>query len=252
MADKVTGGKPLPGEVLDQIMAKTDGVPLFVEELTKTVLESGLVAEADDAYRLTRPLRDLAIPSTLQDSLMARLDRAAPMREVAQIGACIGRQFSRELITAVSPLDGRALDDALRQLIDAELVFRTDLSPGAGYTFKHALVQDAAYNSLLRATRQAIHGRIAEALLGQFADLAESAPEMLAHHYTEAAVYDRAAPYWRLAAERASARFANAEAIAHSRNGLTTLERMPPSTGRVDLELALRMTLVGSLRIADR
>jgi class 3 adenylate cyclase/tetratricopeptide (TPR) repeat protein len=252
MAEKVTGGKPLPGEVLEQIMVKTDGVPLFVEELTKTVLESGLVAEVGDGYRLTRPLRDLAIPATLQDSLMARLDRAAPMREVAQIGACIGRQFSRELLAAVSPLDGKALDDALRQLLDAELVFPTSMSPGASYTFKHALVQDAAYNSLLRAARQAIHGRIAGALLREFTDVAESAPEMLAHHYTEAAVYERAAPYWRVAAERASARFANAESIAHARNGLAAVGRLPPSAERVDLELALRMVLVASLRMADR
>jgi tetratricopeptide (TPR) repeat protein len=252
MAEKVTGGKPLPGEVLDQIMLKTDGVPLFVEELTKTVLESGLVAETDDAYRLTRPLRELAIPSTLQDSLMARLDRAAPMREVAQIGACIGRQFSRELLAAVSPLSGRALDDALRQLMDAELVFDTDMSPGAGYTFKHALVQDAAYNSLLRAARQSIHGRIAEVLLHQFADVAESAPETLAHHYTEAAAYDRAAPYWRLAAGRASARFANTEAVAHARNGLAALGHLPPSAEGVDLELALHMLAAASLRMADR
>ena len=248
MTERVTGGKRLPGEVLDQIVIKTDGVPLFVEELTKTVLESGLLADAGDAYRLVGALPELAIPSTLHDSLMARLDRAAPMREVAQVGACIGRQFSRELLAAVSSLDSRALDDALNQLLDAELVFRTD----AGYTFKHALIQDAAYNSLLRATRQAIHGRIAEALLRQFTEVAESAPEILARHYTEAAVYDRAARYWRMAAERGSARFANAEAIAHARNGLTAIAHLAVSAERVELELALRIALAGSLRMTDR
>ena len=252
MSEKVSGGKPLPPEVLDQIIAKTEGVPLFVEELTKTVLESGVVAEAGDAYRLTGPLPDLAIPSTLQDSLMARLDRAAPMREVAQVGACIGRQFSHELLAAVSSLAGGALDDALRQLADAELVFRSGTPPSASYTFKHALVQDVAYNSLLKAKRRAFHGRIAEALLRDFGDIAASAPETLAHHYTEAAVFDQASRYWRLAAERASARFANAEAIAQSRKGLAALADVPPGPERVDLELDLRMGLVASLRMSDR
>jgi class 3 adenylate cyclase/tetratricopeptide (TPR) repeat protein len=252
LTEKVTGGKRLPAEVLDQIVVKTDGVPLFVEELTKTVLESGLVVEAAESYRLVGALPELAIPSTLHDSLMARLDRAAPMREVAQIGACIGRQFSRELLAAVSPLEGRALDNALRQLQDAELVFRTGQGLAASYTFKHALVQDAAYKSLLRATRQTIHGRIAETLLREFTDIVASAPELLARHYTEAGVYDRAARYWRVAAERASARFANAEAIAHARNGLAAAAHMSVSAERVEVELALRMALAGSLRMTDR
>jgi len=252
MAEKVSGGRPLPGEVLDHIIVKTDGVPLFVEELTKTVLESGLLAETDGAYRLVGPLHALAIPSTLQDSLMARLDRAAPMREVAQIGSCIGRQFSRDLLAAVTLLDDSALEDALRQLIDAELVFRVGGAPDAGYTFKHALVQDAAYNTLTKARRQALHGQIVQTLLSGFSWIAESTPETFAHHYTEAANYEQAARYWRLAAERASARFANAEAIAHFRKGLATLARVPPGSERVDRELALRMGLVASLRMADR
>ena len=184
MTENVSGGKQLPKEVLDQIIVKTDGVPLFVEELTKTVLESGLVTEADGVYRLVAPLPELLIPSTLQDSLMARLDRAVPMREVAQVGACIGRQFSRDLLAAVSPLDANALDDALGQLVNAELVFRTGKGPDASYTFKHALVQDTAYNSLLKVKRQTIHSRIAETLLSSFPNIAASNPETLAHHYT--------------------------------------------------------------------
>ena len=252
MTENVSGGKLLPKEVLDQIILKTDGVPLFVEELTKTVLESGLVTEMGGVYRLVAPLPDLSIPSTLQDSLMARLDRAAPMREVAQIGACIGRQFSRDLLAAVSLLDASALDDALAQLEEAELVFRTSIAPGDTYMFKHALVQDTAYNSLLKAKRQTVHGRIAETLLSAFADIARSAPETLAHHYTEAAIFEQAAVYWRLAAEHASARFANTEAIAHARSGLAALARLPLSAERVDSELALRMNLVASLRISDR
>jgi class 3 adenylate cyclase/tetratricopeptide (TPR) repeat protein len=252
MTENVTGGVLLPKEVLDQIIAKTDGVPLFVEELTKTVLESGLVREANGVYRLVTALPGLSIPSTLQDSLMARLDRAAPMREVAQIGACIGRQFSRELLAAVSPLDASALDDALGQLVNAELVFRAGTGLRSSYTFKHALVQDAAYSSLLKTTRQAIHARIAESLLAGFADVAEAAPETLAHHYMEAAVLEKAAEYSRLAAERASARFANAEATVYARKGLTALASVAPSAQHVDLQLALRMSLVASLRITDR
>jgi tetratricopeptide (TPR) repeat protein len=252
MTENVSGGVLLPKEVLEQIIVKTDGIPLFVEELTKTVLESGLVTQADGVYRLATPLPDLSIPSTLQDSLMARLDRAAPMREVAQIGACIGRQFSRELLAAVSPLDASALDDALRQLVNAELVFRAGTGLRSSYTFKHALVQDAAYNSLLKTTRQAIHARIAESLMAGFADVAEAEPETLAHHYTEAAAFEKAAEYWRLAAERASARFANAEATVYARKGLAALASVPRSAARIDLELALRMDLVASLRISDR
>jgi predicted ATPase len=252
LTEAVGGGKPLPKIVLDQIVAKTDGVPLFVEELTKTVLESGLVAESDDAYRLTAPLPDLAIPSTLQDSLMARLDRVAVTREVAQIAACIGRQFSRDLVAAVSALEATAVDEALRQLVDGELAFRSGASPGDSYVFKHALVQDAAYNSLLKAKRQAIHRRIAEALQSQVSATVEPAPETLAHHYMEAAVFDKAARYCRLAAESAAARFANTEAIAHARKGLAALTRVPPSTERVDSELALRMSLVASLGLGDR
>jgi tetratricopeptide (TPR) repeat protein len=181
---------------------------------------------------------------------MARLDRAAPMREVAQIAACVGRQFSRDVIAAVSPLDASALDNALRQLIDAGLVFHTGTV--GGYTFKHALVQDAAYNSLLKTKRQAIHSRITETLLSQFPDVAASAPETLAYHYTEAADFEKAAHFWRLAAERASARFANAEAIAHARKGLAALSRVLSGDDRVDKELTLRMALVASLRMADR
>ena len=145
-------------------MARTDGVPLFVEELTKTVLESGLLADAGDRYELSGPLPPLAIPTTLHDSLMARLDRLAPVKEVAQIGAVIGREFSHELLAAVSPLSEDKLGDALDQLVNSELVFRRGAPPEATYSFKHALVQDAAYQSLLKSKRQQLHARIAEAL----------------------------------------------------------------------------------------
>ena len=251
MAEKVAGGKSLPREVLDQIVMKTDGVPLFVEELTKTVLESGLIEEAASGYRLVGPLAEPAIPSTLQDSLMARLDRLASVREVAQVGACIGRQFSRQLLALVLPLGDTALEEALRQLVAAELVFRTGMRQDASYMFKHALVQDAAYSSLLKSRRLMLHRQIAEALLSHFPELIESAPETLAHHYTEGAVFDKAVGYWGLAAERASARFANTEAIRHSRKGLEILDHLADGEERCELELRLRLGLIAVLRIAD-
>ena len=164
MVAKVTGGKALPEDVLDQIVAKADGVPLFVEELTKTVLEAGFLKEAESEYRLDGPLPPLAIPSTLQDSLMARLDRLSPVKEVAQIGACIGRKFSYELIAAISPLRDNELQDALGQLVDSGLIFQRGMAPDATYTFKHALVQDSAYESLLKSRRRHLHERIARSL----------------------------------------------------------------------------------------
>ena len=148
IVDRVIGGKSLPAEVKNQILAKTEGVPLFVEELTKTVLESGLLIEEGDRYVLAGPLASLAIPSTLQDSLMARLDRLASVKEVAQIGACIGRVFHHRLLVAVTGYEEARLEDALRQLEKSELVFRHGVPPEATYTFKHALVQDTAYQSL--------------------------------------------------------------------------------------------------------
>ena len=164
MIVRVAGGKALPPEVVEQIVAKTDGVPLFVEELTKMVLESGLLRESEDRYELTGPLPPLAIPATLHDSLMARLDRLATVKDVAQLGATIGRTFAYELLQAVSPLDEATLQHGLRQLVEAELVYQRGVPPQATYTFKHALIQDAAYQSLLRSTRQQYHQRIAQVL----------------------------------------------------------------------------------------
>jgi class 3 adenylate cyclase len=196
MIDRVAGGKALPADVLEQIVVKTDGVPLFVEELTKTVLESGLLREESGSYVLAGALTPLAIPSTLHDSLMARLDRLSPVREIAQIGAAIGREFSYHLLEAVSPISGPALLEALRQLVASELVYGRGTPPDATYVFKHALVRDTAYSSLLRGRRQQIHAKIARALAGRFTDNNESAPAIIAHHYTEAGLPDEAARYW--------------------------------------------------------
>jgi class 3 adenylate cyclase len=176
----VTGGKALPKEISDQIVDRTDGVPLFIEELTKTVLESGILTEAVDHYEVAGPLAPVAIPTSLHASLLARLDRLAPTREVAQIGAVLGRSFSYELISAVAGMPQQKLDEALDQLASAELIFRRGTPPNAAYTFKHALVQDAAYGTLLRSRRQQLHGRIATTLESRFPEIVVAHPELMA------------------------------------------------------------------------
>jgi class 3 adenylate cyclase/predicted ATPase len=243
MIKTVTGGKSLPAEVVQQIVSKTDGVPLFVEELTKMVLESGLLSEGEDHYKLTGPLPALSIPSTLQDSLMARLDRLAPVREIAQVGATLGREFSYGLIHAVSPLDEAVLQQGLRQLVDAELIYQRGLPPQAVYFFKHALVQDTAHQSLLKSRRQQLHQQVAQVLEQQFPETIETQPELLAHHYTEASLIAQAVPYWQKAGQRAIGRFANAEAISHLTRGLELLKTSPDTPERTQQELTLQITL---------
>jgi class 3 adenylate cyclase/tetratricopeptide (TPR) repeat protein len=243
---RVTPGKPLPAEVVEQIVARTDGVPLFVEELTKTILESGLLADAGDRYVLSGPLPPLAIPATLHDSLMARLDRLAPVKEVAQISAVIGREFTYELLAAVAPMSGKQLDDALNQLVSSELVYRRGVAPDATYSFKHALVQDAAYQSLLKSKRQQLHARIAQAL-EQSPDAGEAAPEVLARHLTDAGLAARAVPYWRRAGELAAGRSANQEAIAHLSEGLELIATLPDAPEHLNEELALLLAIGGPL-----
>src|SRR5919106_1336871 len=247
MVGCVTGGKALPPEVVEQIVTRTDGVPLFVEELTKTVLESGLLTDKGDHYELSGPLPPLAIPTTLHDSLMARLDRLAPVKEIAQTGAVIGRQFSHELLAAVAPISANQLGDALEQLVSSELVFRRGAPPAATYTFKHALIQDAAYQSLLKSRRQQLHARIAEALEQRFPDIGQTQPEVLAQHLTEAGLAARAIPYWRRGGELAAGRSANVEAIAHLSRGLNLIGALPNAAEHVNEELALRLAIGGPL-----
>ncbi len=243
---QITGDKPLPVEIVEQIVARTDGVPLFVEELTKTVLESGLLVDAGDHYELNGPLPPLAIPTTLHDSLMARLDRLAQVKEVAQIGAVIGREFSRELLAAVATTSTSQLDHALQQLVRSELVFRRGIGPEAVYSFKHALVQDAAYQSLLRSKRQHLHARIAQLLEERFTE-----PEVLARHLTDAGLAAKAIPYWQRAGELAAGRSANIEAIAHLRKGLELVASLPDGPERTEEELALRLAIGGPLIAAQ-
>ncbi|HEX2648944.1 MAG TPA: adenylate/guanylate cyclase domain-containing protein [Burkholderiales bacterium] len=251
LIDDLAGGMPLPKEVQAQIMQKTDGIPLFVEELTKTVLESGLLERGTDRYLLAGPLPPLAIPSTLQDSLMARLDRLEGVKEIGQIGAAIGREFSLALLDAVAPIHGPQLDSALARLADSELIFRRGVPPELSFVFKHALIQDAAYESLLRSRRQQIHARIAEALRTQFPERAQAEPELVAAHYQRAGLFKEAAPYWLLAGQRAVTRSANVEAIAHLTEGLEALRNLAQAPERDGLELDMQVSL-GSARIAMR
>jgi predicted ATPase len=243
MIAKVTGNKSLPDEVRDQIITETDGVPLFVEELTKTVLESGLLKNTGDRYVLAGPLRPLAIPTSLQDSLMARLDRLGPMKEVAQLAATLGRTFSHELLAAISSLEDSELNDALSKLVETELIYRRGLPPDATYEFKHALVQDVAYESLLKSVRQQYHERIARALELDFPQIAEAEPEILAYHFDTAGLTERAITYWQRAGQLAAQRSANAEAVTHFTRALELLETRPQSPERDRQELQLRVGL---------
>jgi predicted ATPase len=239
LAERVTKGRRLPSEVMAQIIAKTDGIPLFVEELTKTVLETGILVEDAEGYQLSGPLPVLAVPATLHDSLMARLDRLAAVKEVAQVGAAIGREFSYGLLQTASARDDASLRWALERLEESELVFRRGDPRDAIYTFKHALVQDAAYESLLKSRRQVLHQRIGEALRDRFSTLAETEPEVVAHHFTQAGLTEPAVEWWGKAGDRAMLRSAYNEAIAHLTRGIALTELLtdPASRRRVQLRL---------------
>jgi predicted ATPase/class 3 adenylate cyclase len=243
MTGQVAHNKALPPEVVEQVVAKTDGVPLFVEELTKMVLESGLLQERAERYELTGPLPPLAIPTTLHDSLMARLDRLATVKALAQLGATLGREFSYELLQAVSLWDEETLRRGLQQLVEAEILYQRGLPPQATYLFKHALIQDAAYQSLLRSTRQRHHQHIAQVLEARFSSLYETQPELVAHHYTEAGLSAQAIPYWLRAGQRAIQRSANLEAINHLTKGLEVLKTLPYTPERTRGELELQTAL---------
>ncbi|WMT74448.1 adenylate/guanylate cyclase domain-containing protein [Bradyrhizobium sp. Ash2021] len=243
LIDRVTAGKTLPEEVMNQILARTDGVPLFVEELTKTVLETGLLEEQEGHYVLNRPLPSMAIPTTLHASLMARLDRLAPVREVAQIGAVVGREFSYELLSTIAGLPGERLEEALAQLVRSELIFCRGEIPHAIYTFKHALVRDAAYSGLLKSRRAALHATIADAFEQRFPEIVEAQPETLAHHLTEAGLFEEAEGYWLQACKKAAMRSANLEAIAHSQRGIEASAHLPDGAPKDRLELDFQFAL---------
>jgi len=242
MIGHLTSGKRLPKEIADQIIDRTDGVPLFIEELTKTIVESGIVTEAGDHY-VTGPEAPLAIPTSLQASLLARLDRLAPTREIAQIGATLGREFSHQLISAVALMPRQKVDDALEQLVNAELIFRRGTAPDATYTFKHALVQDAAYSTLLRSHRQQLHARIAATLERHFPEIVAAEPTIMAKHCSEAGLSEKAIAYLLNAGQQAIASGTMTEAAARLRKGLNLLSSLPNGTVRMQRELDLQIEL---------
>ena len=251
MISTLAAGKTLPEALLEQILTRTDGVPLFVEELTKSILESGELTEVGDHYEYGGSARAVTIPATLRDSLMARLDRFMPVKEVAQIGAAIGREFSYELIAAVAPMPQSQLNDALVQLCTSGLAFRRGTPPDALYSFKHALVQDAAYDSLLKSRRKELHEKIARVIEQRFPNIEATEPEVLAHHLTVAGLAEAAIPLWQVAGELAMKRLALAEAISHLDEGLELVFTLPWSSQRDVSELGLR-SLLGTAWMARK
>ncbi|WFU70102.1 adenylate/guanylate cyclase domain-containing protein [Bradyrhizobium sp. CB2312] len=250
MIMRVTGGKALPQEIAERIIDRTDGVPLFIEELTKAVIESGMLTDAGDRFDASGPVPPLAIPTSLQASLLARLDRLAPVREMAQIGATLGRSFSHELISAVAAMPQQQVDGALAQLVRAELIFQRGTPPDAEYTFKHALVQDAAYSTLLRGRRQQIHARVATTLESQFPEIVTAQPQLMANHCAEAGFTEKAVGYRLKAGQQAVARSAMAEAVAQLQRGLELVAKMPeesrPLQHELDLQIALGRALMAT------
>jgi class 3 adenylate cyclase/predicted ATPase len=242
------GGKILPAEVVQHIVAKTDGVPLYVEELTKMLLASALLREEADRYVLTGPLRAVAIPDTLQDALMARLDQLNRAKEVAQLGAVLGREFAYELFQAIAPQDEETLQAGLAQLVGAELLYQRGRPPRARYLFKHALIQDAAYASLLKSTRQQVHQQVAQVLEAQFPALVETQPELVAQHYTAAGCAEQAIAYWQRAGEHASKRSAHLETVSHFSTGIGVLQTLPATPERVRRALTLYIGLGAALQ----
>jgi class 3 adenylate cyclase/tetratricopeptide (TPR) repeat protein len=243
IVQRLASGRALPEEILAQVIARTDGIPLFIEELVKSVLESDRLVETAGQFRLNGSLTPFAIPATLQDSLMERLDRLAPVRGVAQIGAAIGREFSFSLISAVAGIDGDELVAALAQLEEAELVFRRGVPPNAIYAFKHALVQDTAYGSLLKSRRQRLHQLIAQTICDRFSKQAETEPEVIAHHFTEAGLIEPAVAWWGNAGRRAIGRLANFEAVQSFTKGLELIAALPSNEERNKQELSFRLLL---------
>ena len=243
LVEAVTGGKSLPPEVLTEIIRRTDGIPLFVEELTKSVLESGLLEETPTGYRLNGPLPAMAIPSTLQDSLMARLDRLAPAKEVAQVGAVIGREFSQRLLLQVLQMPEPRLDQALDELVRSELVFRRVQGADIHYTFKHALIRDTAYSSMLKSQRVLRHGQIAAAIEALEPDTIGGQPELLAYHHQEGGNPAAAFKYWSTAGDLAERRSASREGVTHYRAALSLLPGLPGAERKSEIELQLQLKL---------
>ena len=238
---------PLPPQVVDHIIDKTDGVPLFIEELTKMLLDSGILQKDGQRYQLSGSLEDLSIPETLQDSLMARLDQLVRAKEIAQLGSVIGREFSFQGIEAIFPKDREALEQGLDELISAELLYVRGRIPNSIYTFKHALVQDAAYNTLLKSTRQKVHLSLAHFIETNLKAIEQKQPELIAHHYTEGNAFEKALEYWIKAERFASQNSSYSEAIAHARRGLQIVDKVTDLQMKMNYELDLLLALGPSL-----
>ncbi len=247
LVERVAGTRELPKEIVEEIILKTDGVPLFIEELTKTVIESDFLTERNGRYVLAGPWHQLAIPATLTDSLMARLDRMGPFKRIAQIGGTIGREFSYELLCAIADVSTEQIDAALIHLSKAGLIGRRGQVPDAVYSFKHVLIQDAARSSLLHSERRRLHARIASVLADMYPEKTGREPELLAYHLTESGQSEPAARCWLRAGKQAARLGANLEAIGHLRRGLAVVEGSPDMRGRDEMELELRIALGNAL-----
>jgi predicted ATPase len=246
MIDRLVGNKRLPASIRQDIIERTDGIPLFIEEMTKAVLEAEDQRAAERTLAAA-PSPALTVPASLHASLLARLDRLGPAKEVAQIGAAIGREFSHALLDAIAHKPEAELASALDRLIGAGLLFRQGVPPYATYLFKHALVQDAAYGTLLRERRRALHARIAETLEDQFAEIAESQPELLARHCTEASLIDKAAGLWGKAGQRSLGRSAYVEAVEQLTRALAQIATLPDTLALRREEITLQVALISPL-----
>ncbi len=246
---KAAGGKTLPDSIVEQIVDKSQGVPLFVEEITRAILETGDVEEQGGSYVLRQSTHDFVIPATLQDSLIARLDRLGSAKDLVFTASVIGREFSYELIEAVSSVSQASLLADLGRLIQADLLGEQGAPPQSHYIFKHSLIRDAAFQSVLKARKRELHQRIGDVLASRFPEVVETEPEVLAHHYTEAHVVDRALEFWRNAANRATARLAYVEALGHVAKALSLIEALPPGVERDEWELTF-LVIEGPSRMA--
>jgi class 3 adenylate cyclase/predicted ATPase len=241
MISGVTGGRPLPPSVTQRVVARAQGNPLFVEEVTKAAIESGALVLRGERYELAGAMPEDLIPATVQDSLLARIDRLGSAKPIVQLASALGREFTYDLLHRVSAVPEATLRDGLARLVESELLFREGEYPNVSFTFKHALIQDAAYQSLLRTKRQEIHVTIADALLSWFPETVQSRPELAAHHFTAAGRNIAAISYWKQAGERAAQRSANQEAAAHFAKALELLETLPEGPDRTGTELAIQI-----------
>ena len=240
---RVADNNDLAPEAIDQIIARTDCVPLFLEELTKALLESNMMLEKDGRYEISAPLHTLGVPATLQDLLASRLDRVQGTKVVAQLAATIGREITYEMLAAIPGRHKQGLRTKLERLVQAGILYHKGESPDDTYIFSHVLMRDSSHASLLKSRRREYHGQIAETIEEKFPKIAETRPELLAHHYTEAALLRKAVEYWLLAGTRASRQSATKEAISHLRRGLALVEMLPEPALQASLELELQAAI---------